>query len=130
MLAHWTGHDLRTLSALFDYLDVDRAMALPAAIAVAGWTPLPYGQLGQGPKMPSLEPILNLEGVVLELLDKKIDGIFHLDSASPPMLLQGEYAGVLREGMLRPLVHGCFASMVMYHDERRLASMGCLSLVT
>ena len=37
-------------------------------------------------------------------------GLFHLDSATPPQLVQG--------GQLRPMVHATFASVVMRYEER------------
>lgn len=33
-------------------------LAVPGAIALAGWDPLPYGQCGKGPKHPTLSAII------------------------------------------------------------------------
>ena len=46
-------------------------------------------------------PFKSLQGVV--------DGLFQLDTASPPVLGWG--------GRLRPLTHAAFAAIVMYHGE-------------
>ena len=119
-LAHWTGHDLRGLSALFEYFDVDRAVALPAAVVIAGWAPFARGQLGAGPEPASLEPILSSAGVTEHGLIEAMDEILNLDSASPPTLLAG--------GELREMVNTAFASMIMYHNERKMAGGTCMSL--
>ena len=109
-VSHVTGHVLVGVGALFEYIDADRALTLIGALVLAGWPPLPFGHHGDGPVPPSLEALCDAGCVEMDALDGMIDALFHLDSASPPMLLI--------EGTLRPMVHAAFASMVMYHDAR------------
>mmetsp|Transcript_20246 Transcript_20246/g.50617 ORF Transcript_20246/g.50617 Transcript_20246/m.50617 type:complete len:385 (+) Transcript_20246:648-1802(+) len=110
--AHTTGHDLRFLGALWEYMEASRALAMIGAIILAGWPAFLWGQTGMGPKPPSLMALVAI-GVSMDILNKLIDVLFRLDNASPPMLWQG--------GALRPLMEACFASMVMYFDERKAA---------
>ena len=114
-VAHVTGHDYKGTSALFEYVDADRALALIGALVLAGWPPLPYGHHGDGPSPPSLNALREAK-VDVEALDQEfgvIDQLFNLDDASPPSLLT--------DGALRPMVHAAFASMLMYHDQRMAA---------
>ena len=109
-VVHVTGHELKGMGALYEYVDADRALALIGALVLAGWPPLPFGHHGDGPVPPSLETLCDSGAVEMCVLDSIIDILFHLDSASPPMLLV--------DGALRPMVHASFASMIMYHDAR------------
>lgn len=106
---HNTGHDATGISALWNYLDSRVALCMPGAIVLAGWPPLPYGQIGKGPVHPSLEPLVSM-GISLVRLDKYIDILFNLHDASPPMLHIG--------CPLRPLLHATVATMIMYYPER------------
>ena len=106
---HTTGHDLKGMSALWNYLESRIALCIAGAIALSGWRPLPYGQLGEGPVHPSLQPILD-GGETLERLERMIDLLFSLHDASPPMLL--------KDGALRTMMHATFATMIMYYEER------------
>ena len=72
---HTTGHDLENLSALWNYLDCRVALTIPGAIALSGFPPLPYGQLGQGPSAPSLNALV-VKGVALDRLEVFIDEMF------------------------------------------------------
>ena len=112
---HATGHDLRSVSAIYEYLDPSVALAMPGAIVLAGWPALPWGQLGVGPVPPSLQELIS-SGLVSDMqgLDDVIDHLYKLDSESPPQ--------IMRRGHLRPLMHAAFASQIMYNDERALAS--------
>ena len=109
-VVHVTAHQLVGIGALFEYVDADRALALIGALVLAGWPPVPYGHHADGPKPPSLEALVNVGAVAMDVLDAIIDDLFHLDSASPPMLQM--------DGALRPMLNAAFASMVMYHDDR------------
>ena len=102
---HTTGHELKNASALYEYVDASLALCMPGAIVLAGWPPLPWGQLGHGPEPPSIFALEEI-GVSREKLEYTIDILFNLDSASPPMLMKG--------GSLRPAVYAAFASIVMY----------------
>jgi hypothetical protein len=73
---HNTGHDATGISALWNYLDPRVALCMPGAIVLAGWPPLPYGQIGRGPVHPSLVPIINM-GISLVRLDRYIDPYAH-----------------------------------------------------
>ena len=50
-----TGHNLTHTSALYECMNPAVAMIQPAANVLANWTPLPFGQLGYGPKDPTLD---------------------------------------------------------------------------
>ena len=94
------------------------ALVIVGAIVLAGWPGLPRGQLGIGPKPPSL---LALHGISMAALEDYADAVFNLrppsdgltsppSKGSPPMLLRG--------GALRPLVLDGLASLIMYYQER------------
>ena len=106
---HTTGHNLTTLSALWEYIGARIALLIPSAITLADWPSLPYGQNGWGPANPKLTPIIHL-GVSLELLELMMDELFSFHDASPPMLLRG--------APLRPMVRAAFATLVMYYEQR------------
>ena len=55
---HTTGHDLTDMSALWEYLSAKIAFTIPGAVVLSGWKALPRGQLGPGPRAPSLQPII------------------------------------------------------------------------
>lgn len=115
LAVHNTGHDLTGLCALWEYLRARIALCMPGAIVLAGWPPLPYGQMGDGPKHPLLAVLVgtSLEvGVLitLERLDKMIDHLFNLcDQSLPKLRIDGE---------LRPMLHATLATMIMYYQER------------
>ena len=106
-----TGHDLTPASAMFEYVDHTRAGCMPGSVVLGGWRPIPYGQLGMGPKPASLKPLEDM-AVDMAKVNDLIDLLFRLDSASPPMLWCN--------GHLRPAVEAAFATMVMYFEERAL----------
>ena len=107
-------------------------------LALSGWLPLPWGQLGEGPKPASLAALVDV-GIDMAMLDSLLDHMFNLDSCSPPMLLQGgsnrPMVNVLSNPNPDPLpdpipddpkpdpnqVEAAFASMLMYHSERKQA---------
>lgn len=131
LVAHMTGHDFRGVSALYEYVDADRALALVPALVAAGWPALPWGQHGDGPVPPSIDALRDA-GEDVDVLERingvhercVIDSLFNLDDASPPMLLSG--------GALRRMVLIAFASMIMYHDARMAAGEmrpACLKLI-
>ena len=41
-----TGHDIQSISALYDYLGATLVMTMPAAVALGGWPAFPWGQTG------------------------------------------------------------------------------------
>ena len=108
-----TGHQLTSVSALYEYLGANLVVTMPAAVALAGWTPFPWGQIGKGPSRPTLQSLESL-GVRPTDLEGIIDVTFNLHAGSPPMYLQ--------EGALRPTIRTAFASLVMYYDDRHQAA--------
>ena len=50
-----TGHDLTHTSAFYEYMNPTVAMMQPAANVLSNWSPPPFGQLGHGPKAPTLD---------------------------------------------------------------------------
>mmetsp|Transcript_13334 Transcript_13334/g.33290 ORF Transcript_13334/g.33290 Transcript_13334/m.33290 type:complete len:122 (-) Transcript_13334:711-1076(-) len=67
MVVHVTGHELKTTSALYEYVDANRAIAIPGARVLAGWPALPWGHLGDGPlpPYPSRRSSLTIPGRVI-----------------------------------------------------------------
>ena len=52
-----TGHEYKGASAMYEYYDIDRPLAIPGAVAVMGWPAFKWGQLGKGQVPPSLDPL-------------------------------------------------------------------------
>ena len=113
---HTTGHDLAgSCGSLFTYLDTRQALQMPGALALADWPPYPYGQIGPGPRSPTLEVLLNLgdrggKSVSMESLESFIDKLFSFHDATHP--------GLLQDGALRSLMHASTATLIMYYEER------------
>ena len=107
-----TGHSLEGVSSFHSYLDADVAKCIPGGRVLAGWHAPPWGQLGEAPSPPTLEVLL-CEGITLEKLQPVINNLFQIHGASPPSFAAG--------GRLRPLIETCFATNVLYHEERRSA---------
>ena len=108
---HNTGHDLTGLSALWEYLNGRISLCIPGAIVLAGWDPLPYGQMGKGPASPKLDCLFVI--VSIEELDIMINLLYFSDQTLPRLLVGGE---------LRPLMHATAATMIMYYPEREKAN--------
>ena len=106
---HITGHDLRTLSALFNYLRPYIVLQTAGGLVLAGWPAPPYGRLSNEPIPASLGPILNLGGA-MDRLKAMINCLFQFDTTTP-----GEY---LIGGNLEPLTKAFFASMVKCYKLR------------
>ena len=104
-----TGHMLNGRSALYEYLEVGRALLMPGAVVLAGWPALPWGQLGLGAAPPSFE-VLEQIGVGMDLIQAFVVRFFHLDSSSP--------APLLPSGGLWKATLAAAASLVMYYVER------------
>lgn len=114
LAVHVTNHEFRGASSIYEYIDMDRALAVVGARILAGWKPYPWGQHGPGPIPPSLESLGALATVTMDLIEKIIDELFHLDKASPLQL----WAEPRENAELRPMLHISFASMLMYYDHR------------
>ena len=111
---HITGHDLRTLSALFNYLRPYIALQTAGGLVLAGWPAPPYGRLSKGPIQASLGPILNL-GVAMDRLEAMINCLFQFDTTTPREYLIG--------GNLEPLTKASFASMVKCYKLRHTSGL-------
>jgi len=111
IMVHTTGHDLTGLSALFEYLGARVSLVMAGALVLAGWPPMPRGELGRGPTPPSLGAI---PGLSESALNNYADLLFNLRPMSPPFLLPG--------GTLRPLVLDALAVLIMYYAERFAAN--------
>lgn len=107
-----TGHDMTGFSKYHEYVDTTVANCMVAAMVLAWWPSPGWGERSTGPRPASLVAIIQ-RGVTLQCLDQMIDDLFQFHSASPPMLL--------RDGILRELPRTCFATLIMYHVERRQA---------
>ena len=123
LIAHVSGHEFKGTSALYEYIDADRALAIPGALILAGWPALPWGHHGDGPTPPSLDALHDLaapfQKIDMDRLESVIDALFNIDSASPPML------GSLRThpergsyGSLRPMLRCALAALLMYYETR------------
>lgn len=104
-----TGHELTSLSALYEYLGACLVLTLPAGLVLAGWKPMPWGQTGYGSTPATLDALLKC-GVKMEDLDLVIDNLFHLSDTSP--------AQYLKDGAMRPTIEAAFATAVMYYKDR------------
>lgn len=108
---HGSGHDLTSLSCLWEYCGTKLALVMPCAVVLSGWRAFPWGQLGQGPVSPDLKPIV-VSGIAIETLEEFADILFTLkkNESSPPMFRQG--------GSLRPMMHTVLATLIMYYEAR------------
>ena len=107
-----TGHVLVGMSAFYQYTDCSRALMMPGAIKLSGFPPPEWGRVKEGPKAPNFRGLL-LFNVTRETIDKFIDFVFSVNSASPQSFHQG---GALRHGL-----EAAAAALVMYFPERYVA---------
>ena len=108
---HSTGHELTSLSALWEYLNSRVALVMAGALVLAGWPALPRGELGRGPTPPTMAAV---PGLSESAVNNYADLLFNLRPTSPPWLLIG--------GSLRQLVLDGLAVVVMYYAERFAAN--------
>ena len=104
-----SGQDLKSLSALYEYLGAVVVLTMPSAVALADWPAFEWGHTGVGPSFPSLDS-LEILGVDMDQLQVVVNALYNLHAESPPMYLQG---GALRKTLLRSL-----ATQLMYYEER------------
>ena len=113
-VVHTTGHELKNaMSSLWEYIDAHLSLCIPGALPLAGWQPLPWGQLGKGPTPASIQILRTLlvsSGTDVDKLEDLIDLFFQIDTASAPSQRRG--------GELRSLIRAAFATFVMYFEER------------
>ena len=81
-----SGHELTSLSALYEYLGATLVLTMPSAVAlgVGGWPAFQWGQTGVGPSFPCLDALLPL-GVSLDRLEIVMNAMYNLHDESPPM---------------------------------------------
>ena len=108
---HSTGHELTSLSALWEYLSSRVALVMAGALVLAGWPALPRGELGRGPTPPTMAAV---PGLSESAVNNYADLLFNLRPTSPPWLLIG--------GSLRQLVLDGLAVVIMYYAERFAAN--------
>ena len=58
-----TGHSLKSMISLYEYLTRQRIMNIPGMTALAGFPAFPWGQIGKSPQPASLEALKGTEGV-------------------------------------------------------------------
>lgn len=126
-----TGHDMRHVSALYEYIDCNIAQLMPGARVLAGWTPPPWGQLGgDGPKHAQLDYLEQLHGVNKEALDQMIDVMFHIHDHSPPQMQSEKWQPgdtfsvsektvlISKRARIRDVMRASFASLIMHYNAR------------
>ena len=106
-----SGHELTSLSALYEYLGATLVLTMPSAVAlgVGGWPAFQWGQTGVGPSFPCLDALLPL-GVSLDRLEIVMNAMYNLHDESPPMFQ--------KDGALRKTLRTTFATHLMYFEER------------
>ena len=67
LAVHLTGHDLKFLSALWEYLDADITISVACAIILVGHKPFQYGQLGEAPHPPSMAALVGVTDEALQV---------------------------------------------------------------
>ncbi|KAJ8599134.1 hypothetical protein CTAYLR_008284 [Chrysophaeum taylorii] len=105
-----TGHELRSVSAFFEYFRKLNCQVMPGAIILAGWRKPAWSQIPRGPVPASIDVILAL-GVDPDKLVDVIKAVLQIDTQYPE-----EYQ---RDGKLWSLITAAFASIVMYYPERQ-----------
>jgi hypothetical protein len=104
-----SGHELTSLSALYEYLGATLVLTMPSAVALGGWSAFQWGQTGVGPSFPSLDVLLPF-GVSLDQLEIVMNAMYNLHDESPPMFQ--------KDGALRKTLRTTFATQLMYFEER------------
>jgi hypothetical protein len=114
---HTTGHDMRSVSAVWEYLHADLALCMPGAVVLAGWNAYQWGRVGKPPVPAQIKTLVGM-GVGMDQLQSCIDHLYRLDSGAPPMLHRG--------GSLRAMVECVFATQVW---DGLLAAVGFIVVV-
>lgn len=121
-VAAMTGHDLTSLSALFEYLGITAIQCVAGARVLAGWPAPPWGEPGPCPVPASLDA---LAGVLpnLAVLEPIMDRLFNLHpglvhagllAAAPAVAATATRlaAAARLEGAMRPFVRAMLAAQV------------------
>ena len=82
-----SGHELKSLSALYEYLGDSLVLTMPSAVVLGGWPGFQWGQTGVGPSFPSIDSLVRL-GVNLDQLETVMNALYNLYDESPPMFLE------------------------------------------
>lgn len=107
-----TGHDSSLRTAMNHYVDACLTLCIPGATIIAGFPAFLlyfYHQHIVPPKPADFKALFAHEDEAR--LENLVDALYQLHDASLPQLRRG--------GALRPLVHACFASQVMWYKERQ-----------
>jgi hypothetical protein len=82
-----SGHELKSLSALHEYLGASLVLTKPSAVVLVlgGWPGFQWGlqKTGVGPSFPSLDSFARL-GVNLDQLEIGMNALYNLRDESPP----------------------------------------------
>ena len=103
---HFTGHDMSSTSAFFDYVDSSLSACMPGAIVIAGYPALPWGQNSVGPRPASLGALTGSTDA--GALNRMLDKVLRLDSGAMPMFMS-KSAECTERGKLRPIAEHAFA---------------------
>ena len=103
---HFTGHDMSSTSAFFDYVDSSLSACMPGAIIIAGYPVLPWGQNSVGPRPASLGAFTGSTDA--GALNRMLDKVLRLDSGAMPMFMS-KSAECPERGKLRPVAEHAFA---------------------
>lgn len=113
IVARASDHELNC--AMENYIEPERALLTPTLLVLLGWPNMPWGELGSMPKHATLLALG--EHVDAARLTDMMHDLFHIDSSSPHMFKAG--------GGLRLPLEAAFATMIMFHEERRKAKEMC-----
>jgi hypothetical protein len=84
-----SGHELKSLSALFEYLGASLVLTMPSDVVLGVWPGFQWRQTGVGPSFPSLDSIVRL-GVNLNQFEIVMNALYILHDENPPMFLKHE----------------------------------------
>jgi len=57
-VAYCSGHELKNMSSLFEYIDADKLLSTPGGLRLAGWPTAPWGQTSVPAASPELSPLV------------------------------------------------------------------------
>jgi hypothetical protein len=106
-----TGHCLKAMSAMYEYLNRPIPMCIPGMTVLCGWRAFPWGQIGVGPQPASLSCLENVPGLNEKVLDALADDLFQI--------VDDDRIEYHVNGRLRPVVHAMLAAEIMYYESRK-----------
>ena len=104
-----TGHDMTQTSKFYEYMQPRVAMLQPAANVLSGWPAPPFGQLGHGPRAPSLDALSSEDRTNVH----KMIMTLWVNERFPHY--------VQPDGDLWPMLTCSMAALIMYYEKRRVA---------